>query len=119
MILTNRMAKELFNWVRLPYELDIITSSGKDFDQWTDHSQAIRDGEHPKADCEDSALTWGSFAYTDFNVPRDRILLVRGRTPSCSPFHPFDHAWTLIDGRVFDIWETFANKLLTAEEYSA
>ena len=100
-----RMAHELFNWVNLPYQLDIITSSGKSFDQWRDHSTAIMAGLQPKGDCEGSAMTWGALAYKEFHVTRDEILLVRGKTPQCNPAHDFDHAWAYIDGWVFDIWE--------------
>ena len=101
-------ARNLFDMSILKYKLDydLTDPNVKDYDLWNDFSDQIIAGEKVEGDCEDSAFTWGALAYRKFQVPRDKIFLVRGRSPLAFPGVAFDHAWAVIDGWVFDIWET-------------
>lgn len=90
-------AQLLFDKVKMQYQSDIVTSSGKQWDQWRDYASEIMAGEPmPPGDCEDAALTWGSLAYRAFMVARVNILLIRGKSPQCRDGVPFDHAWMVV-----------------------
>ena len=107
-----REATRLFNKV---YNLYSYTTDKKKWGQrdfWFDYRKHIIKGIHFSADCEDVALTWGSIAYQNLDIPAKNIRLVRGlsdRGERNDPDQKFDHAWVIIKfGQfwyAFDIFE--------------
>ena len=108
--LTYEQARDIFDKGSFPYEYD-RDKPLKPWEQWDDYSDEILRGEAVKGDCEDSAFTWGSLAYLEYGVSKDVICLVRGRSPQAHKGTVFDHAWAVIDGWLFDIWETGPREL--------